>query len=125
MALLDLWARAASVLPRVTNFFGEVTPFSNLTKFAAGVSAKREMHRFATSTFRARFRKRAASQGKKVILWPDTFNNHFHREIAEAAVDVLEQAGYEVTIPDRSLCCGRPLYDFGWIGRENKSLRKP
>jgi hypothetical protein len=29
-------------------------------------------------------------------LWPDTFNNHFHPKTAEAAVEVLEQAGFRV-----------------------------
>ena len=24
------------------------------------------------------------------MLWPDTFNNHFHPEVAKAAVEVLE-----------------------------------
>jgi len=29
---------------------------------------------------------------------------------------VLEAAGYEVTIPRKRLCCGRPLYDWGFLG---------
>jgi Fe-S oxidoreductase len=28
---------------------------------------------------------------------------------------VLEHAGYQVRLPDRVLCCGRPLYDFGML----------
>ena len=50
-----------------------------------------------------------------MILWPDTFNNHFHPQTAKAAVDVLESAGFRVIIPGKSLCCGRPLYDFGML----------
>ncbi|MCB8988760.1 MAG: (Fe-S)-binding protein [Ardenticatenaceae bacterium] len=46
------------------------------------------------------------------MLWPDTFNNFFHPETAKAAVEVLEDAGFQVVIPEKSLCCGRPLYDF-------------
>jgi len=30
---------------------------------------------------------------------------------AIAATEVLEAAGFEVHIPERPLCCGRPLYD--------------
>jgi Fe-S oxidoreductase len=30
-------------------------------------------------------------------------------------VEVLEHAGYQVTIPEMQLCCGRPLYDFGML----------
>jgi len=56
------------------------------------------------------------------MLWPDTFNNHFHPHTAQAAVDVLEAAGFHVTIPRATLCCGRPLYDFGLLDRAKKLL---
>ena len=52
---------------------------------------------------------------KRVLLWPDTFNNYLLPEAAKAAVEVLERAGYTVEIPQRPLCCGRPLYDFGML----------
>ena len=51
----------------------------------------------------------------RVILWPDTFNNYFHPQVAEAAVEVMEAAGFEVAVPKRNLCCGRPLYDWGML----------
>ncbi|MBV9417023.1 MAG: (Fe-S)-binding protein, partial [Solirubrobacterales bacterium] len=50
-----------------------------------------------------------------MVLWPDTFNDHFHPEVAIAPVDVLEAAGFEVVLPRGSLCCGRPLYDYGML----------
>ncbi len=52
---------------------------------------------------------------RRVLLWPDTFNNYLLPEAAKAAVEVLERAGYTVEIPQRPLCCGRPLYDFGML----------
>ncbi|HKB80868.1 MAG TPA: FAD-linked oxidase C-terminal domain-containing protein, partial [Thermoanaerobaculia bacterium] len=125
MGLIYWWARLASIAPRAANFFSQTPPFSNAMKAAAGVANQRRMPPFATSTFRARFRKRAhPSQGKRVLLFPDTFNNYFHPQIAEAAVDVLEKAGYSVVIPDRSLCCGRPLYDFGFLKAAKRLLRR-
>src|SRR5699024_1650154 len=51
----------------------------------------------------------------RVILWPDTFNNYLDSPNLEASVAVLEDAGYEVTVPSRPLCCGRPLYDSGML----------
>jgi Fe-S oxidoreductase len=48
-------------------------------------------------------------------LWPDTFNNAFRPETAIAATRVLETAGFQVAIPNEPLCCGRPLYDWGWL----------
>jgi Fe-S oxidoreductase len=40
----------------------------------------------------------------EVILWPDTFNDHFTPEVARAAVEVLESAGYQVRVPEQDLC---------------------
>jgi FAD/FMN-containing dehydrogenase/Fe-S oxidoreductase len=56
-------------------------------------------------------------EGRRVLLWPDTFNDHFTPYVAKAAVEVLEHAGYEVEIPASHLCCGRPLYDWGMLDR--------
>jgi len=59
-----------------------------------------------------------------VILWPDTFNNHFRPEIAQAAVEILEVVGYQVRIPEQALCCGRPLYDWGMLELAKHLLRQ-
>ena len=58
----------------------------------------------------------------EVLLWPDTFNNYFLPATANAAVEVLEAAGFRVTIPRANLCCGRPLYDFGMLDRAERLL---
>ena len=58
------------------------------------------------------------------MLWPDTFNNHFTPAVAKAAVEVLEQAGFQVRIPGRSLCCGRPLYDYGMLDTARRLLNE-
>ncbi len=42
----------------------------------------------------------------------------------DAAVDVLEAAGYAVEIPPRPLCCGRPLYDFGMLDTAERLWRQ-
>ena len=49
-----------------------------------------------------------------VMLWADTFNNHFMPRTAQAAVEVLEAAGYCVEVPN-NLCCGRPLKTTGCL----------
>lgn len=60
----------------------------------------------------------------RVILWADTFNNFFHPQTAQAAVEVLEAAGFCVTVPDADLCCGRPLYDYGMLDRAKRWLKE-
>jgi Fe-S oxidoreductase len=56
------------------------------------------------------------------MVWPDTFNNYFQPEVAKAAVEVLEDAGYEVEVPRESVCCGRPLYDYGMLDLARSTL---
>jgi FAD/FMN-containing dehydrogenase/Fe-S oxidoreductase len=63
-----------------------------------------------------------ASDGPEVLLWADTFNNYFLPQTARAAVEVLETAGFRVSVPQANLCCGRPLYDFGMLDRAQRLL---
>jgi Fe-S oxidoreductase len=57
-----------------------------------------------------------------VILWADTFNNYFLPGTAQAALEVLEHFGYQVKVPMQHLCCGRPLYDYGFLNRAKAYL---
>ncbi|MGH2387279.1 MAG: FAD-binding and (Fe-S)-binding domain-containing protein, partial [Chloroflexota bacterium] len=117
-------ARLASLNPGLANFATQTPGLRALAKAAMGVASARRIPAFASRTFTARFRQRVpCNQGKPpVILWPDTFNNHFHPDTAMAAVEVLEAAGYQVIVPQRSLCCGRPLYDYGMLGLAKRLL---
>ena len=95
----------------------------------ADVHPHRTIPRIAPYTFKQWFRRRARKNGKdadkpRVILWPDTFNNHFHPQTAIAAVEVLEKAGFRVLVPQQNLCCGRPLYDWGMLSEAKHLLRQ-
>jgi FAD/FMN-containing dehydrogenase/Fe-S oxidoreductase len=124
--LIYWWSRAAARMPAVANFATQTPGLSSLTKLIGGYSQKRHIPPFAPTTFRDWFARRGHRNAGRppVILWPDTFNNHFTPAVAEAAVEVLEHAGYEVRIPSRSLCCGRPLYDYGMLDTAKRLLRK-
>ncbi|MGI8991335.1 MAG: FAD-binding and (Fe-S)-binding domain-containing protein [Bryobacteraceae bacterium] len=115
--LIYWWSRLAAKMPTVANFFTQTPGLSTLMKLAAGYSQKRHIPPFAPETFKDWFARRGIrNEGKPpVILWADTFNNHFTPAVAQAAVEVLEHAGYQVRVPKRSLCCGRPLYDYGML----------
>ena len=119
------WARMASVMPGVANFFTQTPVISNIVKAIGGISQKRKIPRFAPYTFRDWFfnrkKKNTSSEKQKVILWADTFNNFLKPETLVAGVEVLEAAGCEVLVPKKMLCCGRPLYDYGML-RTAKSL---
>jgi FAD/FMN-containing dehydrogenase/Fe-S oxidoreductase len=124
MGLIHLWARIASKIPRLVNFLGDAPVVGKLVKWIGGISQKRTMPKFATQTFRAWWAKREkrAESGHPVVLWVDTFNDHFHPQILQAAVEVLEASGHKIIIPEDKLCCGRPLYDFGMLDYAKKLL---
>src|SRR6185295_9428917 len=85
-----------------------------------------------TTTLRERMAKRvktgsgagAGGDKPRVLLYADTFTNFFEPEIGEAAADVLEDAGFRVALPKHHLCCGRPLYDYGFLGLAKRLLRR-
>jgi Fe-S oxidoreductase len=39
-------------------------------------------------------------------------------------VHALEALGFQVELPRRPLCCGRPLYDYGFLGAAKRWLRR-
>ncbi|HUH40035.1 MAG TPA: FAD-linked oxidase C-terminal domain-containing protein [Castellaniella sp.] len=119
MGLIDVWARLAAHAPRMVNALMHTQPFASVIKALGGIAPQREMPAFATQTFAAWFAARPVvnADRPRLILWPDTFTNHFLADTGKAAVEVLEDAGYRVTLPDQPLCCGRALYDWGMLAR--------
>jgi FAD/FMN-containing dehydrogenase/Fe-S oxidoreductase len=123
--LIRWWARLAANAPRLANLMTQTPGLRSLARLAAGIAPERAIPAFAPATFRKRFAARKTFRnGRRVLLWPDTFNDHFHPEVLEAAVDVLERLGFEVEIPRRPLCCGRPLYDYGMLRLAKRRLRE-
>jgi FAD/FMN-containing dehydrogenase/Fe-S oxidoreductase len=135
---IDRCARLASIAPHIANFLSHAPGFDDVLRSLLGLPKERRLPRFAKRTFQSwvRSRKRSAAQGLKsggsptgagkrtVILWPDTFTNYFHPEIGQAALEVLEEAGVQVQVPQSHLCCGRPLYDFGMLDHAKKYLTR-
>jgi Fe-S oxidoreductase len=127
MGWIYWWARLASWAPGLANFFSQTPVLREFAKWLGGIAPQRRLPRFAEQTFKDWFRRRqlhAHPDRPAVILWPDTFNNYLHPQIAQAGVEVLEAAGFQVWVPERSLCCGRPLYDFGMLDAAKRLLRE-
>lgn len=124
--LIHWWARLAAIAPGLANVFTQLPLIRDLVKWIAGIAPERTFPAFAAETFKDWYRKRPPqNEGKpKVILWADTFNNHFYPEVLKAAVEVLEAAGYHVIVPQEALCCGRPLFEWGMLDLAKKQLRQ-
>jgi FAD/FMN-containing dehydrogenase/Fe-S oxidoreductase len=125
LGLIYWWARAASLAPGVANFVSHAPVLRSIARWLAGVAPQRQVPRFASQTFKQWFRQRPIRNEDRpqVMLWPDTFNNYFHPEVARATVEVLEAVGYQVIIPAQTLCCGRPLYDHGMLTTARRLLK--
>jgi len=133
---IDLWARAASHVPGLVNLTTQLPFLRDVAKLAAGIPAQRRIPAFAPQTFKQWWEDRhpygdgrlarpigtSTAEARTVLLWADTFNNHFLPSTAIAAAEVLQTAGFEVTVPRAHLCCGRPLYDIGMLDRAKSLL---
>lgn len=126
LGLIHRWARVASFMPRVANACTQTPVVRDLAKFAGGIAAQRSLPRFADQPFTAWFgkRERKVGSGRRVVLWPDTFNNFFRPGAAIAAVEVLDRMGIEVVVPGEHVCCGRALYDWGMLATAKRLLAR-
>jgi FAD/FMN-containing dehydrogenase/Fe-S oxidoreductase len=126
MGLIMLHARLAQHLPRLANAATHAPLLKDAIKRLGGLTPEREMPPFATETFKAWFRRRGPKNAGSppVVLFPDTFNNFLHPEPMKTTVEVLEDAGYRVIVPEQPLCCGRPLYDYGMLDAARFTLRR-
>ena len=120
---LPRWARIASRAPRLANAALRSDALGGLAKRAGGIDARRPLPRFATKTFRRWHAKRTGATGIPVMLWVDTFTDHFSPEVGQAAVRVLEAAGYTVRIPDKPVCCGLTWISTGQLDGARTRLR--
>ena len=131
MGRIGQWAPFASRFPRLVNFLTGCPGPAQAAKWVAGVAPQRRLPKFAQKPFHALAAAATASRAQlarpapagKVVLWVDTFSDHFSPEIATAAAAVLEALGYEVVLPRKQLCCGRPLYDYGLLDEARALLR--
>jgi FAD/FMN-containing dehydrogenase/Fe-S oxidoreductase len=129
---IDRWARLASMAPGVSNTVARLPGVRDLVRNVLHLTSSRDLPRFADRTFVSWARStglvgraigRAAGK-PRAVLWPDTFNNYFHPATGRAAVEVLTAAGLEVSVPDGPVCCGRPLYDYGFLTEARAYLER-
>lgn len=125
---VDQAARLASLAPAAPlNWLASTEPFAGLAKRAAGMDPGREIPRLAPVPLRRWFQRRGGSRnrgGPRVVLWPDTFNDYFHADVGIACVEALEAGGWQVVMPTGHVCCGRPLYDYGFLDVAERYLRR-
>ena len=114
MARIGEWAPAGS---RFSWLFNALSPIVK-----PGIASERSLPKFRR-TFRSTFTS-GGQQGDRVVLFDDTFNNHFRPQTAHAAKRLLESAGCAVELPREHVCCGRPYYDYGMLDEAKAALER-
>jgi FAD/FMN-containing dehydrogenase/Fe-S oxidoreductase len=117
---LPRWSRLASKMPRLANLMTSLPGIRGLALFAAGVDKRRNIPAFAGKTFRSSFKPK--NEGKPVVLFVDSFTDHFSPEVAKAAVAVLTDAGYAPRITSRKACCGLTWISTGQLDAARRIL---
>jgi FAD/FMN-containing dehydrogenase/Fe-S oxidoreductase len=123
---LPRWTSLAQCVPALANLaFGNAAA-AHVLRWGAGIDQRRPLPRIARQSFRswARGRRPTNGDGPRVVLWADTFTDHFTPAVGRAAVDVLERAGYRVEVPTEPLCCGLTWISTGQLGRAEKMLTR-
>jgi len=137
IAHLPRYGHIASRIPGLLNLRNRVPLLRRLGERMLGFSARRSLPRWRRDTFwnvasslRLASAAEALAAPKAVVLWVDTFNGTFETENAQAAVRVLQAAGYAVHAPQRPasqsghLCCGRTYLSTGMIDEAKARARE-
>ncbi|CCH30424.1 FAD linked oxidase domain protein [Saccharothrix espanaensis DSM 44229] len=111
MGWLPLWLRL-----RLVN--GVTSRFARF----AGVAAERPLPRPARRTFQRGFTGGGA--GERVLLFPDTFTNHFDPAVGHDAAAVLSFAGQGVEVPKSAVCCGLTWFSTGQLDVARQVVRR-
>jgi len=132
MGLIHWWAHLARIAPGLANSVCTVPVIAGLSKAMLGIDSHRTFPKFAAHTFRSGLatgtpdlggaRRAGVARERRVVLFADTFTEGFVPSQGDAALRVLRAAGFEVEVPRANLCCGRPLYDRGFLKHAKRLL---
>ncbi len=112
----DFLGKLGCRMPRLANALLDSLLVRSLLTKTLGIAWQRPLLHYARKRFDRWFarhpRPESAPRGR-VLLWDDTFVRYYEPHIGIAAVKVLEAAGFDVALPARRKCCGRPAFSQG------------
>jgi len=120
-AYLPRYAPKLKYFSFILNLRDQIPFFAKVSEWLLGVSSKRKLPRWRADHFNQNIQESSSLENKpEVVLLVDTFNSCFEVENANAALEVLNAAGYKVTCPSpvdkgRPLCCGRTFFSNGLL----------
>jgi FAD/FMN-containing dehydrogenase/Fe-S oxidoreductase len=129
IAYLPDYAPIAARFSWLLNLRNRVPLIAKMMEVTLGFSAKRSLPEWRADTAWTGLRVSVPSlesSEKQVALFVDTFNAAFEPENVDAAIKVLEYAGYRVHIARKpagekgNLCCGRTFLAVGRVDEAKK-----
>ena len=126
MGLIPVVAPFAGRIPDIVNAVVHAPLLKRAVRWLGGIAQERQIPRFAPVPFTRWFAKCARTEqkhAKTVVLWADTFNTYFTPQVAIDALEALQELGFNVVVPQRRVCCGRPFYDYGFLSLAKSYLR--
>ncbi len=119
MGYLPTLARLASAAPATVNKLTDSAVIGRILRRLGGIAAERSLPAFARTSFTKWLTARRPTSPRSgtpaVMVWPDTFTEHFSPEVGQAATTVLEAAGFAVRLPPGRVCCGLTWISTGQL----------
>ena len=127
---LPHYAPYASRLSWLLNLRDVIPGAAKLSEVIADFSARRRLPKWRRNIFEQPKHGQTAGAAGEVVLFADTFNRYFERENLDAALSVLQAAGYRVHVAApvdeeaRPLCCGRTFLAVGLVDEARKEAER-
>ncbi len=59
-----------------------------------------------------------------VVLWVDSFNGYYRPNVLQSGLRALLKCNFKVAVARRRFCCGRPLYEHGFLDQARRQLNE-
>ena len=121
---MDRWAKLAAIAPGLANLPMRTPGVRSLVKSIAGVAPQRTLPEFAGKSFQSQYRGRGGvSRGLRCCFGRIPGTIIFIPRCWGRRMRCWVRAGFQVQVPAQHICCGRPLYDFGFLDQAREYLK--
>jgi Fe-S oxidoreductase len=110
--------RVGAATAPLSNLPGKLSPVRRVLDARLGIARERPLPRFERETLMRWFTRRSAPPGPfprgEVVFLADSFTSYTEPEVGRACIELLEAAGWRVTLESRG-CCGRASLSKGLL----------
>lgn len=125
---LPQWARLTQPVAPLANRVMRLAPVQRLARSVAGIDQRRGIPAFTARPLSRWAREHGARQRPgaarpDVVVWADSFTEHFATGPGQAAVRLLERAGLKVAVVGENACCGLTWISTGQLDAARRIVR--